>query len=987
MFHIPKGFVFILLSIAFLTALPLSAQNTTLGFDGSNDYASVTGLSASSTSILTAECWFMFESYPSEYRWVYHLYSGDRRRVLLGVNESGYIAVYMAPQLSDDTGGNVLTSTVLAETGKWYHAAVVVNGSNLKFYINGISLFEQNFSYSWQFNDNHTLYLATDYWAGSTAYSDIRIDEMRLWSSVRSQSDIQSTMHTQLSGSESGLFAYYKMSDGSGTSLTDNSSHGNTGTLHNETYWVSNDTTPIAVAPSAGDGSAGTPYQIANLNNLWWISQNSSVLGQHFTQTADINLIDYQGGAGWKPIGNATTQFTGTYDGDGHKIMNLFLYYPGAGTPTTVTEAQALPGNIGLFGYMTCTSSSDAIIRDLGILNADVTGGRATGSLVGKILLPSNAAYVTYVENCYVAGTATVRGFGATGGLVGANNSQKKNIVPVIHYCYSEADVESRFPTNTLLNPDDNDELFNIKYGSVVGCNENGLTMDSYGRGDVYGGKRVGGISGCSIRGAVIRCYATGQIRTAFQSPPYSGDEDPYVGGIVGRVVGQLPPGLGGFSGSGSIQMCYWDTSTSGNTTSGGSPGALGRTTSEMQTQANYTDWNFDGVWLISASQYPRLGWQDGVNINPQENTYEGMLAPTVDGGTAQPNQLYSTTSVGGSSVYTGFMPSATETVNISIYSIYSENPQSVEGDFPNPENLGAYWKFYCSDDVVLRNAQYFDIQMPFEYTQIWYRYSRDTSELLSWRLIPSGSIAYQSGSYIYRITISGLSLPAPLRVGELGEIEFAGDIGNDNTLPVVLSSFTAEVTSENFARVSWETQSETDMSGYYLHRSETASLEDAVRVSTMISAENSSNGASYSFTDIEVTRDETYRYWLESIGLDGSSIFFGPVTITIVPDGGQGQETPEAIVTELVGCYPNPFNPNTVVQFSVDSDRNVRLAIYNLKGQLVRILADESFAKGKHCVSWDGRDFNGGSASSGVYFIRMDSGAQQFTTRALLLK
>ncbi len=741
------------------------------------------------------------------------------------------------------------------------------------------------------------------------------------------------------------------------------------------------------VAPS-GLGTEASPYLIATWQNLYWVSQNSSEWGKHFLQTADIDfstatpaITTWNGNQGWTPIGNATTQFTGVYDGDGFKVMNLYLNYPGSGEPTSVIEAQALPGNIGLFGYLKCTSTTDAIIRNLGILNADVTGGRGTGTLLGRSLLPSDASHTTIVENCYAAGNVTVRGFGATGGLVGANNSQKKNIVPIIRYCYADADVESRFPTNSIQNPADNNELFNIKYGGLVGCNENGLTMDSYSRGNVYGGKRVGGVSGCSIRGAVIRCYATGQVRTGFQSPPFTADADPFVGGIVGRVDGKLPGGLGGFSGSGSIQMCYWDTTTSGNTTSGGGSGAQGRTTAQMQTQANYTDWNFNGVWLISASQYPRLGWQDDVNINPTSDTYEGMLSPTVDTGTALPNALYSSTSVGGQSVYTGFMPSATETVNISIYAIYSENPLFVEGDFPNPENLGAYWKFYCSDDAVLRNAQYFDIQMPNEYTDIWYRYSRDGAEVLSWRKIPGGVSVYQSGSYIYRITISGLSLPSGARAGELGEIEFAGDIGGGETLPVELSSFTATQTSVNAATLAWTTQSESDMIGYYVLRSQTEDLVDATRISGLIAAGNSPAENSYHYTDEDVSCDNTYRYWLQSVAMDATSAFFGPVTLTITNNEGEGNEAPEVFAIELMGCYPNPFNPATTISYSLAKDGLAKFTIFDLKGREVDRFSHDG-AKGYNKVTW-----NAENMASGIYFVRMNAQGTEQTRKVMLLK
>jgi len=746
-----------------------------------------------------------------------------------------------------------------------------------------------------------------------------------------------------------------------------------------------------AVAPSSGDGTSGNPYQIATWQNLYWISQNSGEWGKHYLQTADIDfsiadpaITTWNGNHGWTPIGNATTPFTGVYDGGGHKIENLYLYYPGAGEPTTVVEAQALPGSIGLFGYICNSTTADVVIKNLGITNADVTGGRGTGTLVGRVLLPSNAAYVSLIENCYAI-NSTVRGFGATGGLVGANNTQKSNRVPKILYCYANVTGESRFPTNTIANPDDNGEIFNIKYGGLAGCNENGLSMDSYARGNVYGGKRVGGVSGCSIRGAVIRCYATGQARTGFAGPPFTANADPFVGGIVGRVEGQLPPGLGGFQGSGSIQMCYWDTQTSGNTTSGGGSGAQGRTTAQMQTQSTYTDWNFNGVWLLAAGQYPRLAWQDDVNINPLANTYEGMLVPTVVTQVAQPNGLYSTDSVGGHAVYAGFMPSASETVNVSIYAIYSENPDMIESDFPHPENLGGYWKFYCSDDDVLLAAQYFDIQLPVEYTQLWYRYSRDTTEILPWSIVPDGAASYVSGAYIYRVTISGLNLPTG-RSDAQGVLEFAGDQGGGDTLPVELSSFTAVQTAENFARLTWVTQSENDMAGYYVYRGTTDDAAAAVRANDdIIQAANEPGSQTYAYTDTDVTLYATYRYWLESVELNGSCALYGPVTIMLVP-GGSEQIPPDVVAgTALYEAYPNPFNPSTTLSFNIPQGQTADITIYNLNGRRVRQWRNLDASHRR--VVWDGRDENGNPVGSGVYFYRLHAGQDELVRKMILIK
>lgn len=97
------------------------------------------------------------------------------------------------------------------------------------------------------------------------------IDEVRIWNTVRTQAQIQEYICETLTGSESGLVAYYRMTDGNGTSLTDNSTNSNTGTLYNmdNSDWVTDYLVP------SGDGTSGTEYQIQTLNHLYWLSQNS----------------------------------------------------------------------------------------------------------------------------------------------------------------------------------------------------------------------------------------------------------------------------------------------------------------------------------------------------------------------------------------------------------------------------------------------------------------------------------------------------------------------------------------------------------------------------------------------------------------------------------------------------------------------------------------------------------------------------------------
>ena len=73
-----------------------------------------------------------------------------------------------------------------------------------------------------------------------------------------------------------------------------------------------------ATAPSVGDGTSGTPYQIATLENLYWLSQNSTEWSKYYIQTANINASassGWDGGQGWTPIGKSWDTFKGTFDG------------------------------------------------------------------------------------------------------------------------------------------------------------------------------------------------------------------------------------------------------------------------------------------------------------------------------------------------------------------------------------------------------------------------------------------------------------------------------------------------------------------------------------------------------------------------------------------------------------------------------------------------------------------------------------------------
>ena len=92
---------------------------------------------------------------------------------------------------------------------------------------------------------------------------------------------------------------------------------------------------------------------------------------------------------------------------------------------------------------------------------------------------------------------------------------------------------------------------------------------------------------------------------------------------------------------------------------------------------------------------------------------------------------------------------------------------------------------------------------------------------------------------------------------------------------------------------------------------------------------------------------------------------------------------TPE---TTLLPNYPNPFNPQTTIRYSLSRSAQVELTIYNALGQQMRTLAAGIHPAGAQAVVWDGRDQDGRSASSGLYFCRLEVEGQYADTRQMLL-
>ncbi|MFH1371611.1 MAG: GLUG motif-containing protein [Planctomycetota bacterium] len=304
-----------------------------------------------------------------------------------------------------------------------------------------------------------------------------------------------------------------------------------------------------------GAGTSGDPYRIARTEDLLSLAANVTDYNKCFILTADIDTqgrvfttaiiaADTVGGMGFDG-----TYFTGTFDGNGHKITNFTI--------------NGLGNNyIGLFGAI----SSSGLVKDLGLENCAVSGSNRVAVLVG-----GNSGNIS---NCY--STGAVSGSSLVGGLIGYKE------YGTISNCYSTGAVSG--------------DGF---VGGLVGYNSGGNISDCYSIGAVSGTFDVGGLVGINYS-SISNCYLTGAV---------SGDDE--VGGLMGRNTG------------GSVNNSFWDTQTSGQTTSAG---GTGKTTAQMKTLSTFTSsgWDFVDMWGIGNGQtYPYLKL---LGINPADINYSGTV-------------------------------------------------------------------------------------------------------------------------------------------------------------------------------------------------------------------------------------------------------------------------------------------------------------------------------------------------------------------------
>jgi len=189
-----------------------------------------------------------------------------------------------------------------------------------------------------------------------------------------------------------------------------------------------------------------------------------------------------------------------------------------------------------------------------------------------------------------------------------------------------------------------------------------------------------------------------------------------------------------------------------------------------------------------------------------------------------------------------------------------------------------------------------------------------------------------------------------------------------DASLSVRLSGFYATV-EKDAVHIRWETASEVNTRGFHLSRGTEKDGPFSRITSVPVTAGgNDAFGGQYGFMDYDVRMNAEYWYHLEELDIFGALHSLGKLRVVTASRGLLPQDH------RLIGNYPNPFNPETTIEYEIGSRDNgvVHISIFSLTGRSVKTWAFPVRHPGRQTVRWFGDDDAGNPSPSGMYVLRL---------------
>ncbi|PIQ07950.1 MAG: hypothetical protein COW71_14570, partial [Ignavibacteriales bacterium CG18_big_fil_WC_8_21_14_2_50_31_20] len=184
--------------------------------------------------------------------------------------------------------------------------------------------------------------------------------------------------------------------------------------------------------------------------------------------------------------------------------------------------------------------------------------------------------------------------------------------------------------------------------------------------------------------------------------------------------------------------------------------------------------------------------------------------------------------------------------------------------------------------------------------------------------------------------------------------------------LPVELTSFTAKSTKAG-VMLNWTTATEVNNYGFQVESRKDKGESEWEKVGFVEGHGNSNSPKEYSFFD----NSGATSYRLKQVDFNGNYEYSDVVTVSSV-----------LTKTELYQNSPNPFNPSTKISFSLAETGRVNVSVYNVIGQKVAELVNQTMESGIHNV-----DFNASNLTSGLYIYRLETPNYSKTMKMLLIK
>jgi hypothetical protein len=250
-------------------------------------------------------------------------------------------------------------------------------------------------------------------------------------------------------------------------------------------------------------------------------------------------------------------------------------------------------------------------------------------------------------------------------------------------------------------------------------------------------------------------------------------------------------------------------------------------------------------------------------------------------------------------------------------------------------------------------------------------------------------------------ITVTDMNGNGYDEIIESGSIDSAGfTIGGETRIWEIMGEVTWDsltaVNKDSCIQIKWSTTKQFANYGFNLWRAVGAdsnysiihNTNDTVRLDTLLH--------SYTFNDSNVTTGLTYYYKVQAKTLNDSTLFFGPVNVLYTGISGKPWEPVIAYSFKLGQNAPNPFSHTTAIKYQIPQAVNVSLKVYNVAGQLVKVLMNEGTSPSNSSprgegrvgsITWDGRDQNNRNVSNGVYFYQLQAGKDSDIKKMVIIK